>query len=86
MFSINLLDVSKKKSPKGQEIFLFSKTFIPAHPASGECTFPAAKWPEREALHTPASSAEINNQWSYASTPSVCFQGAYNFTFFQCAL
>jgi hypothetical protein len=33
------------------------------------------KWPEREADHSPPSSAEVNNEWSYSSTPPIRLHG-----------
>jgi hypothetical protein len=34
-----------------------------------------AKRPGREVEHSPPSSAEIGNGWSYTSTPTVCLHG-----------
>jgi hypothetical protein len=31
------------------------------------------KWPGREAGHSPPSSAEVKNAWSYTSTPQYAF-------------
>jgi hypothetical protein len=31
------------------------------------------KWPGRKADHSPPSSAEVNNAWSYTSTPQYIF-------------
>jgi hypothetical protein len=50
-----------------------------AHPAS----YPMAtrtlslgvKWPGREADHAPPSSTEVNNAWSYTSTPPIRLHG-----------
>ena len=33
------------------------------------CSFQRVKLAEREAAHSPASSAEVKNDWSYTSTP-----------------
>jgi hypothetical protein len=33
------------------------------------------KLPGREADHSPPSSAEVKNAWSYTSTPPVCLHG-----------
>ena len=43
-----------------------------------------AKRPGREADHIPLSSAEVKNEWSYASTASLCLRGVQkdNFIFF----
>jgi hypothetical protein len=40
------------------------------------------KWPGLEVDHLPPSSAEVKNEWSYASTPAICLHGRYrdNFT------
>jgi hypothetical protein len=35
------------------------------------------KWLWREADLSPASSAQINNEWSYTFTTSICFHGIY---------
>ena len=35
------------------------------------------KRPRREADHSPPSSTEVTNKWSYASSPSVCFHGVH---------
>jgi hypothetical protein len=37
--------------------------------ASG-ALIPGRKWPGCEADHSPPSSAEVKNAWSYTSTPS----------------
>jgi hypothetical protein len=37
--------------------------------------FPGIKWPKREFDHSPPSSAEVKNEWSYASTPPVRLRG-----------
>jgi hypothetical protein len=31
--------------------------------------------PEREYNYLPTSSAEVKNEWSYTSTPVICFHG-----------
>ena len=36
---------------------------------------PAVKRPGRESDHSPPSSIEINNEWSYTSTPAICLHG-----------
>jgi len=33
------------------------------------------KRPESEANHSPPSSAEAENSWSYTSTPPICLHG-----------
>jgi hypothetical protein len=40
-------------------------------------TFPGLKRPEREASHSPASSAEVENKWSYIPIPSICVHSVY---------
>jgi hypothetical protein len=46
-----------------------------AHPASYPTgtrgSFPGVKRPEREADHSPPSSVEVKNEWSYTFTPPV---------------
>ena len=37
--------------------------------------FPGIKRPGRDYRHSPPSSVEIKNDWSYTSTPSVCLNG-----------
>jgi hypothetical protein len=38
--------------------------------------FPGGKArPGNEADHSPPSSAEVKNAWSYTSTPLICFDG-----------
>jgi hypothetical protein len=48
-----------------------------AHPASypmgARGSFPGGKRQGREADHSPPSSAEVNNVWSYTSTPQYAF-------------
>jgi hypothetical protein len=45
-----------------------------SHPASyPESLYQRVKQPEREAVHSPPSSAEINNTWIYISTPPYAF-------------
>jgi hypothetical protein len=38
-------------------------------------SFPGGKLLRRGADHSPPSSAEVKNAWSYASTPPVLFHG-----------
>jgi hypothetical protein len=38
-------------------------------------SFPGGKRPGREADHSPPSSAEVKNVWSYTSTPPVRLHG-----------
>jgi hypothetical protein len=50
-----------------------------AHPSSyligTRGTFPGVKRPGREADHSPPSSVEVKNAWSYTSTPSIRLHG-----------
>jgi hypothetical protein len=45
----------------------------PAKPLVNECrvTFPGIQRPGRDADHSPPSIAEVKNDWSYTSFPSV---------------
>jgi hypothetical protein len=36
---------------------------------------PGGKWPGRDTNHTPPSSAEVENAWSYTSTPTLRLHG-----------
>jgi hypothetical protein len=38
---------------------------------TGLLSFPVVKWPERDADHSPLSSAEVKNEWSYTYTPPI---------------
>jgi hypothetical protein len=38
-------------------------------------SFPGVKRPGREADHSPPSSAEVKNTWSYTSTPPIRLHG-----------
>jgi hypothetical protein len=38
-------------------------------------SFPGIKLPGREADHSPPSSAEVKNAWSYTSTPTIRLHG-----------
>jgi hypothetical protein len=40
--------------------------------------FPGVKWPGREAGHSPPSSAEVKNAWSYTSIPPYVFTARCN--------
>ena len=59
------------KSQYEQEIFLFSKTskLIVRFTSQGE------KQLGHKVHHSPPSSAEDKNEWSYTSTPPVCLPG-----------
>jgi hypothetical protein len=63
---------------QGQGIFLFATTVSrpilePIQPIKWElgALSPRVKRPAREADHSPPSSAEVKNAWSYTSTPYV---------------
>ena len=34
-----------------------------------------AKWPGHDVDHSSLSSAEVKNEWSYTSAPSICIHG-----------
>ena len=65
------------------EIFLFSKTSIPSLGSSKPSIqrvpgfFPGAKRPGSDGNPSTPSCAEIKNEWSYTSTPPICFHGEY---------
>jgi hypothetical protein len=62
----------KKKIPEGARLFAHVQTDPGAHPASctmGTGYFPGVKRPGRGADHPPPPSAEVENEWSYTSTP-----------------
>jgi len=67
--------------PRGRGIFLFSKTdqtAPEAQPASysiGTGVLPGLKLLERDADHSPPSSAQVKNEWSCTSTPLICPHG-----------
>jgi hypothetical protein len=56
-----------------------------AHPA--RCSFPGVKQQGREVNHSPPSSAEVKNEWSYTSTLPTCLHGVdrenFNFVTFN---
>ena len=45
------------------------------HPAS--CSIEGVNRPGREADHSPASSAEVRNEWKHSSTTHICIHGMY---------
>jgi hypothetical protein len=58
----------------GQGIFLFCQMFrmgmgVPSGYRVG------IKQPGRDVDHSPPSSSEVKNEWSYTSAPPMCFQG-----------
>jgi hypothetical protein len=42
-----------------------------SYPMGTGGSFPGVKRPGREADHSPPSSAEVKNSWSYTSTPPI---------------
>jgi len=46
---------------------------VPVQPTAYSVLFPVVKWPERNADHSPLSTAEIKNEWSYFFAPSYTF-------------
>jgi hypothetical protein len=79
------LDHPGADSRHGQEIFLFSKT---SRPVLGPVqwvlgSFPGVRWSGSEVDHSPLSSAQVKNKWSYTSAPLMYFHGVNmnNFTF-----
>jgi hypothetical protein len=72
---------------RGLGVFLFTTTSRTALEPNQPPTHwvprvlsPGVKRPGREADHSPPSSAEVENAWSYTSTPPV--KHRYNFTFY----
>jgi hypothetical protein len=62
---------------QGQGNFLFATAsrLALSHTQPPRQSVPGVKWPGREADHSPPSSAEIMNAWSYISTSSVPLRG-----------
>jgi hypothetical protein len=64
-------------SRRGLGIFLFATASRPAldttQPMAKAAFFPGVKRPGREADHSPPSSAEVKNAWSYTSTLQYVF-------------
>jgi len=62
-------------------MFLFATTWRPALQSTysmGTAGFsPGINWPGRVANHSPSSSAEIKNAWSYTSTSTYVFMAWY---------
>jgi hypothetical protein len=40
-------------------------------------SFPGVKRPQPKANHSPPSSVEVKNEWSYTAIPAICLQGVY---------
>jgi hypothetical protein len=47
----------------------------------GTRSFPGIKWPERGADHPPPSSVEVENEYSYTSTPRLGHEACYRVKF-----
>jgi hypothetical protein len=66
--------------PVRVDISFLVQTGPEAHPASYPegtgSSFPALKRPGREADHTPQSTAEAKNEWSYTFTPKYAFMAS----------
>jgi hypothetical protein len=77
------------ESWEGQQVFFFFKTSKPALGTTQPPTewtpgsFPRVNVAGRVAYHSLQSSAEVKNEWSYASTPLYTFMvwTGKNFTF-----
>jgi hypothetical protein len=52
-----------------------SGTHPASYPVGTRGSLPRVKRPEREADHSPPSSAEVKNAWSYTSTPPIRLYG-----------
>jgi hypothetical protein len=75
-----VLDDRESQSRQELGIFLFTTV---SRPALGPTQPPIqwipealcleVRWPAREAQHSPPSSAEVNNAWSYTSAPQYAF-------------
>ena len=78
--------------PGGARDLLFSKTSQTGYGAQptayslGSGSFPGIKRAEREVDHSPASSAEVKNGWSYTSTPPISPYGVDTDNFTLCCL
>jgi hypothetical protein len=55
--------------------FLKGKTHSASYPMGTGALFLGVKRPGREADHSPPSSAEVKNGWSYTSTPPIRLHG-----------
>jgi hypothetical protein len=51
------------------------RTIVASYPTGTRGSFLGVKRPGREADHSPPSSAEVKNEWSYTSTPPVRLHG-----------
>jgi hypothetical protein len=62
-----------------------SRAYLTSY-STGTCILPPeAEGPKCEAYNSSPSSAEVQNQWSYTSSPTACLHGVSsdNFTFNQ---
>ena len=88
-FSDLILKLGESCLEHGQEIFVVPKDTYSGsaiHPAlcsvGTGCYFTGLNWPGQEADYSSPSSAEVKNEWSCTSAPSICFHGTKNiFTF-----
>jgi hypothetical protein len=64
---------------RGRELFLRHRVqdwlWGPTSLLSNGTLSPGVKWPGREADHSPPSSTEVKNAWSYNSTSRICLHG-----------
>ena len=74
--------LSRVRIQAGEKYFsLFSETsrrsLVPNLPSINgyRGSFQAVQWPGRDVELSPPSSAEVKNEWSYASMPFTCFHG-----------
>jgi hypothetical protein len=75
-----ITEESEFESPKGQEYSLFyvietdSRILSASYPMRIGSSYPGVKWQEREADHSPPTSAEVTKTWIYTSTPPYVFK------------
>ena len=88
-FSDLILNLGESCLEQGQEIFVVPKDIYPGsgtHPAfcslDTGCYFPGLNWSGQEADYSPSSSANVKNEWSCTSAPSVCFLGTRDSFYF----
>jgi len=49
-----------------------------------QVSFQGVKRPGLEFAHSPPHSAEVKNEWSYASVPLICLRGMDTYKFTSC--
>jgi hypothetical protein len=64
--------VLRRKGQAALDVFNFTDHYIQGVPGALSV---GVKRPGREANHSPPSSAEVKNAWSYASTPPIRLHG-----------